>query len=418
MDRKKNRGGLLIVHLAFFALFPAFFFYHTALGTGLISPFLGGYFSWVALAFTPMVTLVYLSLLRKDADYLTWMDIAFFGYLMYFAFVVLFNLVQGADEELVRDHLVSIIQFASIFLIFRTAEFNRPYVLATLVVSLLAMSGLIFYLSIDGNFYLKREDSSFNTESLASYQGFARSYFVTAVAAVVFLKPLVLRLLIYSVAIPALFLNGARSELIGLAVFMVLSECVGARNRLLIIASALGVIALVAMNLDHLLALLPSNRTLELFDASGDTSWQARNYLLSHGLRTIADHPLLGDYGSYVPVGGAGGYIHNILSAWVDTGLFGFLYLLALILIPLVSVSYEMATRSAAETSKDLILVFGLLASATLLVFTAKNFTDPLIPIALGRYAYYRTLAAARRRQPRNSFSRPLGAGWTRRAIQ
>jgi hypothetical protein len=46
-------NGELVIHLAFFLLFPGFFFYQTLLGLGLIGAYLGGYFTLVAVVFTP-----------------------------------------------------------------------------------------------------------------------------------------------------------------------------------------------------------------------------------------------------------------------------------------------------------------------------------------------------------------------------
>jgi hypothetical protein len=68
------------------------------------------------------------------------------------------------------------------------------------------------------------------------------------------------------------------------------------------------------------------NRILELLDLSQSTSANKRHHLTVYAMQTIAAHPILGDYASYKP----GYYSHNVLSAWVDLGLFGFVYLLAI----------------------------------------------------------------------------------------
>ncbi|HJV81837.1 hypothetical protein [Noviherbaspirillum sp.] len=378
-----------MAHLAFFALFPGFFFYHSALGTEMIGPMLGGYFSWVALAFAPFLFGLYLIEVMKDLRYLPRFDIFFFLYLLYFLLVVAFNAAGGADQDVVKDHLLAILQFVVVFIVFKMADFRASIVRWAAFVTLIVMTALVFYLSVDGMFYLKQDSALGDTESLASYQGFARSYFLTALAVAAFTNSIPLRMLIYALCIPALFMNGARSELIALTITVFLIEVFYARYRWLILVFAGVVIALCTLYFDELIAVLPSNRTLEILHLSADSSWQARNSLLLHGLRTIADHPLLGDYGSYVALGGSGDYIHNIFSAWVDLGLSGFLFLAGLLLVPMYRVCADMAMQDRKARSDEFVLSFALLFVTILLLLTAKNFTDVLIAAALGRYSHY-----------------------------
>lgn len=378
-----------MAHLAFLALFPGFFFYHSALGTGMIGPVLGGYFSWIALAFAPFLIGGYLFEVTRGLRYLPRFDIFFFLFLLYFLFIVAFNMAAGADQDVVKDHLLAILQFAVVFIVFKMADFRSGIVRWAAFGSLVAMTVLVFYLSVDGMFYLKQDSALSNTESLASYQGFARSYFLTALAVAAFTNSIPLRMLIYALCIPALFMNGARSELIALTVTVFLIEVFYARYRWVILVFAGVAIALCVVYFDNLIAILPNNRTLEMLDLSADASWQARNSLLLNGLRTIADHPLLGDYGSYAVLGGSGDYIHNIFSAWVDLGLPGFLYLACLMLLPMYLVCTDLAIQNRQGRSNEFVLTFALLFVTILLLLTAKNFTDVLIAAALGRYSHY-----------------------------
>ena len=84
------------------------------------------------------------------------------------------------------------------------------------------------------------------------------------------------------------------------------------------------------LHIDQLITSIPDNRILELLDLSHSTSANKRHHLTMHAVQTIKAHPFLGDYASYAP----GYYSHNILSAWVDLGLFGFIYLNAILVIP------------------------------------------------------------------------------------
>jgi hypothetical protein len=382
-------------YIAFLALFPGYFFYHTALGIGWINAFLGGYFSWIALGLLPFIALVYAGKLMEDPTFFTSMD-GFFGvYLLYFIVIVGFNYAHHADIDVIQEHLMAIYQFAVIFLVFKMADFEARTLRWITLITLLAMAGIIFHLSSDGWFYLKQETSIRDSESLSSYQGFARSFFVTALVAIAFTRSTLLRLFLYAVCVPALFLNSARSELLSLGIMALVVELVYSRHKLVALVLALPVLASLTFFIEQLKILFPQNRTIYLLDLSNDSSWQARESLFADGLRSIGEHPFLGDYGSYAAYGGAGTYVHNIMSAWVDLGLIGFLTLAGMLLIPLYLLIREISAQSTHERSGEFVLAFSLLFVTALLMLTAKNFTDPLIAAALGRYAHYRMMQNA-----------------------
>src|SRR4051812_49147573 len=98
-----NSLGMAIVHLAFFTLFPGFFFYQSALGAGITGAFLGGYFSPVSLMFLPVLLLLYLLGIKKNKRFFTRMDFAFVTFLMYFSFTVALHFATGENQDVVRD---------------------------------------------------------------------------------------------------------------------------------------------------------------------------------------------------------------------------------------------------------------------------------------------------------------------------
>jgi hypothetical protein len=403
---KSDSLNLWAAHLAFLALFPGFFLYHTALGIGAIGPVLAGYFSPVCLAFWPLLAPLYVRKIKRNKGFFSRVDLAFFGFLLYFFLAVTLNFAGGADYVIVRDHLATIIHFATVFIVFRVADFGSPRFRSILFICLAGMTAVIFYLSIDGFFYLKEDSAAADSEAIATYQGFARSYFMTALAVLSFTRSAFWRLVIYFAGVPALFVNGARSELSALIAVIALTEICFAKKRAvaLLLAVVFGVMNLLAYP-DYLIALLPDNRALELLDLSHSSSWEDRKILFAHALKTIAAHPIFGDYGSYVAIGGRGSYAHNIFSAWVDLGFFGFLYLVCITVLPALSLSIELVFRSARERSEELILAFSLLFVTLLLLFTSKNFEEMIIAAAVGRYAHYRY---AYGRKARLFYRRPL----------
>lgn len=395
MKKSSSPLGLTTVHWAFLALFPGFFFYDSALGIGVIGPVLGGYFSPVALVFTPILAWLYLRQIKQNKWLLTPMDFVFFAFLLYFFFVLALNFANGANPTLVRNHLLAVDHLFVVFIVFKMAEFDSKWFQKLAFISLIGMTIIIFTLSVNGFFNLKRQNLIGDTESLSTYQGFARSYLVTFLVVMPFIKSILLRLCLYLICIPALFVNGARSEFVALACIIVLAEFFYAKHRWVILFSFAIPAAFFHFSSDDFIKILPDNRVLELLDISQSTSWQARHSLSLHALKTIGEHPLLGDYGNYV-AGSCCFYTgsHNILSAWIDLGFVGFVYLLCMTMLPMYVLSIDLFSRKTRTESEELLLAFSLMFVTLLLLFTAKDFTFMLIGAALGRYARYKNRQA------------------------
>jgi hypothetical protein len=116
--------------------------------------------------------------------------------------------------------------------------------------------------------------------------------------------------------------------------------------------------------------------------------------MLADARQTISASPIFGDYASYTP----GHYAHNILSAWVDLGLFGFVYLLAMLIWPAISMGITglFSTRNSGE----FVLGFALVSVTILLLFKSHYFTDMLIGAVLGAYCKYNYERKHARRSP------------------
>jgi len=362
------------------------------MGAGVIGPVLGGYFSPVSLVFTPILLIIYLVKITRSTRFFTSIDLAFFTFLLYFLFVISLNFVNGAEPDLVKDHLLCIVHFAAVFIVFRIAQFESPQMKWMGLLCIAGMTAIIFSFSVDGFFHMK-EHAYGDSTSVATYQGFARSYFVTFLVVLPFIRLPMLRLAMYLICVPALFINGARSELAAVFLAVVVAETFFARRRLSIAVFALTLASLFFVFSDNLVQLLPGNRSLQLLDVSRSTSWEGRQFLFSGALRTIADHPLLGDYGSYMRTAGAGSYAHNIFSAWVDLGFVGFAYLLCMMLFPIYFLLIDTISRRKTPKSEELLLALILLCATAFMLFTSKDFTYMLVGAALGRYAYYRHIS-------------------------
>jgi hypothetical protein len=370
--------------LAFLALFPGFFFYQFLLGTGRIRAFLGGYFAPVSLAFTLPIVFLYVRQLVQNRSRLLPTELCYAMFLAFFFVVVIVNGVNGANPAIISAHVLGILYMANTFIMFKMIDFAHPEVRYPAVLCLLGMSAIIFGFSVDGVFRMDAMGLALDPGSLSTYQGLARSYLVNCLCVVAYTRSLPLRAFLYAIGAGSLFLNTARSEFVALLFAIPIIEFYFAKHKILFALIVATLAALATMHLDQLLSEIPDNRILELLDLSHSTSAIARHHLNHLAVQTISNYPIFGDYASYTP----GHYAHNILSAWVDLGIFGFIYLIALLILPTLS----MITNGyfSRNDDGDFVLGFALVSVTMLLLIKSHFFTDMLIGATLGTFCRYR----------------------------
>lgn len=376
--------GKFIVHSAFLLLFPGFFFYHTSLGLGLIGAVLGGYFSPVAMMLTLPLMWFYLLAVKRDNKYFSHTDFYFFLFIGYYCMVLAANYAAGANKAILQRYVASIIFCIDTFIIFRMMDLKDKLFLTVAALSLAMMSAITFFFSIDGFFYLKSLDEATNPDSLATYQGFARSYLYAFLVVASVAKSVGVRLLLYGIAISSLFLNGARSEFSAVLFIIPIVELYYAKNKFYSIILAFFLLAWLGLNAEAIVGMLPDNRILQLFDLSHSSSGVAREQLSREAWRTIIENPVFGDFGSYAD----GHYAHNILCAWVDFGLVGLLFLSLLLLWPALQLLAD--GYLSGKKSSEFVLAFAFVCITILWALTAKAIPDMSVGAALGAFARYR----------------------------
>ena len=374
----------LLLNSAFFLLVPGFFYYHTLLGTGTMGAFLGGYFSPVSLVYMLPLAVVYYKRLRRDPCRLSPIDMHYGVFNAYFIAVIAVNAAAGADMAVVAHHLGGILFMVNTFFLFALIDFDHWQFRLMGLASLAAMTAIVFTFSIDGVFFLGALGIAKDADSLATYQGFSRSYLMTILPVLAYTRSMPLRLVLYASGAAALFVNTARSEFAGLLFVIPIIEFYYSRHKLVFLGLAVAATLLISAHMDEIIAALPDNRILELMDLSQSTSANKRHHLAQYAEHTIAAHPLLGDYASYT----LGYYSHNVLSAWVDLGLFGFVYLLAITALPAVPMFFK--EYFAGRRRPEFIHGFALACVTVLLLVSSHYFTDMLIGATLGAYAQYR----------------------------
>lgn len=373
-----------VLRWAFFLLFPGFFYYHTLLGLGLMRAYLGGYFAIVSLLLAGPLLLCYIRQTRRARRSYTRTDFHFMLYQLYFAGVIVVNLAAGANTVTVGNHILSLVFSANIFILFKCADFAAPAFRAMALSSLCAMSAIVFYFAVDGAFYLGALGVAQDPDSVATYQGFSRSYLITFIAVIAYTRNAAGRLLLYGLGIPTLFVNTARSEFSALLFLVPVIELYYSSKKINLMAAMVLLAGVGALFFNDIISILPDNRTLELLDLSQSTSANLRHHLSLQAWKTIQSHPFLGDYASYQP----GYYAHNILSAWVDLGIIGISSLLALLIIPTITLFHHGFFLK--RKSPHFALAWSLLCTSLLLLFLSHYFTDMLVGAALGALARYR----------------------------
>lgn len=363
--------------LLMLVLFCGTFFYHTALGIGLIPPYLGGYVTIASAAVSiPMFAFMANSLVRTGK--LKIIDLLFFLFILGFSLISVYHYLIGEHLENVRDHALQITNMIACYLIFRCIDISDRSMKKLIIASTIAMSAVIVALSSGGRFYLK--DSAPNPEIVANYQTFAIAYLCPLIVAISKIEKFKFRAILFTIGCICLYMNSSRSEFVQLIIFYIAFETCRSKYRIVspIITASLGAIAIAG-----LIALdsgASGNRISNLLNLSEDKSSTVRNELTESGLDKILDSPFVGDYGNYEK----GHYIHNILSAWQDLGILGFILYLVMFIIPITHLI--ICTIIKQDRSRDFAAALSIMSSTLILLIFAKFFTYQLVGVSLGVY--------------------------------
>ncbi len=389
-------------NIVFLMLFPGFFFYQSAIGLGLIPPILGGYFGIVAILTSPLTFMAFLYLIGKHKYNYTIIDAIFFCIVTLTIFVTFVSYFLDKPSLYSTDMFIwsisGLLFNLECYFLARTISLSSNVFNYLSILSLVAMVLIILSHVGEHGIYNLKEGGD-DSESLATYQGFARSLAVVGIFSMTTLNSSKLVFLISLVTMVGLFFNGARTEF---ALFFVsyLTLIIYVRrtsfNNIALTIFLFLVISIASIaNFDNLLALLPKNRMLQLLDISSTSSWQARANLITSAIETIYSNPLVGNYGSYTNIGGVGSYPHNLLSAWVNLGAIGFgLYLITILII--VKDLIQGFLRKKVKTSEEkTVLVFSVFTIFALIA--AKDYTYMLFGFMVGFYSRFNTASRLNR---------------------
>lgn len=383
MENKLQRFAVF----SWLVLFPGFFLYHLAIASFDIFPVLGGLFgpysllatvvflvgclkcrnSYVVSAYQVLVALFMISLIA-------WTSL---HYLLAFESGIGLATRQSAELTV----LLTCLYFSARFLPEKVATLRNLFEVFIFAVMLF----LVIYVFVTGQLTFDARRWS-GVEEISTYQGFARSIAFALLLVVAERDGVFARIILSVAGVVVLFLLGARSEFAAfLIVVGALLLVIGRRNLvkgLLFSAAPLGV-GLFVVSLSVLD--LANSRQFELLSLDQSSSWAARVAYMEAGLRQVAAHPILGDFGGHVSGDGSvGRYAHNALSAWVNYGVFGFFLYMLLTSWAFVGSVYRVLWLG--DSRPGWVLCFLVSVFVTVLVVAAKSVFWPMVALSWGLY--------------------------------
>lgn len=360
-----NKNNLAL--LFFLLLFPGLFFYSSAVAAGMPA-FIGGGFGVLAtLAFALLFPAVLMSLprLRGPALIVTLLFMTLMAYTT--VWMVVHYLLSGHRHlGVVSQWLSLIVSWAALFSI---GYFWPDHLRCrrTLALSFIAMVVMVMT-NLDARHLIYTVGLS-DAAGVLSYQGLGRSVAFTGVVLLAVLRDQSWVFLVSILLVITVFLTGARSELVGvvLALPMIFYYHLSDRPAKTAVTATIGFMAavlVIVINYDSLLV----SRQMQLFDIGESNSILTRIDLHAEAFRAILQNPVFGDFaGHYREHQDLGHYAHDVLSAWRQLGIVGFICYAVLLVLPPVAILYKI-TKQRELLRLDVVRIAGVLSLYTLIL--------------------------------------------------
>ncbi|HCW3776328.1 TPA: hypothetical protein OXK66_000904 [Acinetobacter baumannii] len=173
------------------------------------------------------------------------------------------------------------------------------------------------------NFGLSEEETASN------YQSIARSFLIIALIVISYAKKISHEILFSAVSFFLLFIVGARSEFYAFIILLLLYHSIFTfkkKSSLVILTLSIAVVSAIFIKYFDVIS---QSRQFQVLDLGTTGSWNVRETFKEYALLQISQNPFWGSFGSHASLGTVGAYSHNVLSGYVNYGLFFFLsYLL------------------------------------------------------------------------------------------
>lgn len=324
----------LVASVGYVFLYPAFFFYHYMVASGIIPPFLAGLYGYVTIAISALAAVpLLLSANYSLSNRVSILYLSFFTYICFrlaiFGYASPSYLATPDVNAQVAATIVAI--FALFFVGLFVRQDNNVIVgIMWLFFALIVAITMYFYF-VTGSVSVIFAAVFDSGDEIATYQGFARSFLMLSVFLYALIRPTLWRVAFIGAVISILFLLSSRSEAVAFIVGAMFVESFLSGRRAASAFIVILAVGLMVFIISEHTDLIYNSRFRNLFSLGNDTSWNDRNYLSGFAWSQILENPVGGKYGGHVLAGGLGYYSHNILSSWVSFGLVGFVVYAGLI---------------------------------------------------------------------------------------
>lgn len=366
----------MIVQYLFALLFPGTILYYVAVTSHVMPPLVSGYFGAICvLSLLILFPLSVWNVLRGGR--VERVAFSYMLFLLFFTAIVIWNGLFG-DSSVMTWHLVSVLQSLTVFMLCKRVFSYSVGTSRIILLCWLAASICMLTFTVDGRFMLRAMAD--DVGQIPSYQTFALCYFIATVFIVGSVTNRQLRMGVHVVALACLYINSARSEFAGYVFFALLLEFLSYRKKLTPVIIGAVVIGLLSVMLATGGVVIPESRIATLVNLEEDNSNSERDRMAREGMEKIFNSPIVGAYGEYEE----GGYIHNVMSVWQETGVVGGLFFTLLAFLPLIQGCVNYIFGSSTHHSN---IAISLLATSILLLIVGKYFTYLMLPAALAIYA-------------------------------
>jgi len=382
------KAAKFVANIGFVLLFPGFLLYHLSLAALGLPPFLGGLYGFTSAVLVIPLGLLSFKLLRRllrsSPLYVT-ITVMFFIYVLGWTAIHFFIIDAFYIETATIQAIESLVLWLALFFIGVYFDLNSSWISKIFwAVFIYLLVFLAYYVIQSGNlmFYARQ---LYGVEYVVSYQGFARSMLV--VSLFLLARPLssLVRFCLIWGSMFILFVLGARSEFYGfILLLLVLLPTLSVHNwkyGFLITVSVIILAIILSSNYEYLV----HGRQFAILNLQSDSSYQARKMLETIAINQITKNPLIGCFGGHIgEAGSAGSYAHNLLSSWVSFGLMGFLFYIAVSIVPAIHSFIHFLKKR----DKDPLWMFSFEINFVcfILILAAKSVFWPLPALGWGVY--------------------------------
>ncbi len=381
-DRQKRLVTLANFYLV--ATTIIFISYNITLTFTKLPPFFGGFYTLTSIFFLILFSPFYHEFFKTGRhvnNFFLYTILIWFLYVIGLSFAHFILHAASIDGAVVNQSLQ--MAFLSLLLVITGTYFSfgkqmkRIYVIFHFFLFIILVG---FALNVNHDvFFGDYAIISENKTYLSGRQAYARVEVITLFLLLSFLREWTLQWFILLTGIISLYIIGARSEMLAfilvVSIFHFVQIAWSLKNRMNLnkinITRNIMLTVVVASFLT-IIVMMPKSKNQDIFHITSSTSYQERVVLNQLALDTIKTHPIAGKFGDHTRYNGkVGGYAHNILSAWVNYGLFGFLLYLTIIVSSFVLALSQLLKNRLDNPYYKLSLFLN--TNSIILIFVAKS---------------------------------------------